>query len=113
MTPEMNLDNNGKMDWFFNQWVYGTQVPAYKLEYSVSSDGMLNGKLTQSGVSDDFRMIVPLYIDMGKGWAKLGAARITGNNSIEIKNIKLPAAPKRVAVCAMNDVLATSIENSK
>jgi len=113
MTPEMNLDNNGKMDWFFNQWVYGTQVPAYKLEYSVSSDGMLNGKLTQSGVSDDFRMLVPLYIDMGRGWAKLGAARITGNNSIEIKNIKLPAAPKRVAVCAMNDVLATSIENSK
>ena len=113
MTPEMNLDNNGKMDWFFNQWVYGTQVPAYKLEYSVSSDGMLNGKLTQSGVSDDFRMLVPLYIDMGRGWAKLGAARITGNNSIEIKNIKLPAAPKRVAVCAMNDVLATSIDNSK
>jgi len=21
--------NNGKMDWYFNQWVYGTQVPAY------------------------------------------------------------------------------------
>jgi len=33
MTPEMNVDNNGKMDWFFNEWVYGTQVPAYKLEY--------------------------------------------------------------------------------
>ena len=113
MTPEMNLDNNGKMDWFFNQWVYGTQVPAYKLEYSVSSDGTLNGKVTQSGVTDDFRMLVPLYIDMGKGWAKLGAARISGNSSIEIKNIKLPAAPKRVAVCALNDVLATSIENSK
>src|SRR5215813_1856821 len=29
MTPEMNVDNSGKMDWFFNQWVYGTQVPAY------------------------------------------------------------------------------------
>ncbi len=113
MTPEMNIDNNGKMDWFFNQWVYGTQVPAYKLEYNVASDGILSGKLTQSGVSDDFVMLVPLYIDMGKGWAKLGSARITGNSSIEIKGIKLPAVPKRVAVCAMNDVLATSIENSK
>ena len=69
MTPEMNLDNNGKMDWFFNQWVYGTQVPAYKFEYNVSSDGMLNGKITQSGVSDDFAMLVPIYVDMGKGWA--------------------------------------------
>jgi hypothetical protein len=113
MTPEMNVANNGKMDWYFNQWVYGTQVPAYKLEYKVASDGTLSGKVTQSGVSDDFVMLVPLYIDMGKGWAKLGAARMTGNTSIEIKDIKLPAVPKRVAVCAMNDVLATSIENSK
>ena len=113
MTPEMNVTNDGKMDWFFNQWVYGTQVPAYKLEYNVASDGTMSGKLTQSGVSDDFVMLVPLYIDMGKGWAKLGSARITGNTSVEIKGIKLPAVPKRVAACAMNDVLATSIENSK
>jgi len=113
MTQEMNVDNNGKMDWFFNQWVYGTQVPAYKLEYNVASDGTLNGKITQSGVSNDFVMLVPLYIDMGKGWAKLGSARVTGNSSVEIKGLKLPAVPKRVAVCAMNDVLATSIENSK
>jgi hypothetical protein len=113
MTPEMNVQGNGRMDWFFNEWVYGTQVPAYKLEYSVSSDGMVNGKVTQSGVSDDFVMLVPLYVDMGKGWAKLGSARITGNSTVEIKNLKLPAAPKRVAVCALNDVLATSVENSK
>lgn len=113
MTPEMNVMNNGKMDWYFNEWVYGTQVPAYKFEYNVTSDGVLSGKVTQSGVSDDFVMLVPLYIDIGKGWAKLGAARMTGNTSIDIKDIKLPVVPKRVAVCAMNDVLATSIENSK
>jgi hypothetical protein len=113
MTPEMNVDGSGKMDWFFNQWVYGTQVPAYRLEYSVGSDGMLNGKIIQSGVSDDFIMLVPIYIDMGKGWAKLGSARLVGNSFVEIKNVKLPVAPKRVALCAMHDVLATSIENSK
>jgi hypothetical protein len=113
MTQEMNVTGNGKMDWFFNQWVYGTQVPAYKLEYNVASDGTLNGKLTQSGVSDNFTMLVPIYIDMGKGWAKLGSARIMGNSTVDFKNIKLPAVPKRVAACAMNDVLATSIENSK
>jgi carboxypeptidase family protein/peptidase M1-like protein len=111
MTPEMNVDNSGKMDWFFNQWVYGTQVPAYKFEYNVASDGMMTGKITQSGVSDDFIMLVPIYLDMGKGWIKLGSARMVGNTSIDIKNIKLPAVPKRVALCAMNDVLATSIDN--
>ncbi|HEV2836615.1 MAG TPA: M1 family aminopeptidase [Pyrinomonadaceae bacterium] len=113
MTKEMDVTKNGKMDWFFNQWVYGTEVPAYKFEYNVSSDGMLNGKLTQSGVSDNFIMLVPIYIDMGKGWGKLGSATIIGNSTIEIKNVKLPAVPKRMAVCAMNDVLATSIENTK
>lgn len=113
MTPDMNVTNNGRMDWFFNEWVYGTQVPAYKLEYKVSSDGVINGKVTQSGVSDDFVMLVPLYVDMGKGWAKLGSARLIGNTTVEINNLKLPAVPKRVAICAMNDVLATSIENSK
>ena len=113
MTREMNIDNNGKMDWYFNEWVYGTQVPAYKFEYKVTSDGVLNGKVSQSGVSDDFVMLVPIYVDMGKGWARLGAATIQGNTSVDITGIKLPAVPKRVAVAAMNDVLATSIENSK
>ena len=113
MTPEMNIDNNGKMDWFFNQWVYGTQIPAYKFEYKVSSDGMLNGKITQSGVSDDFAMLVPIYVDMGKGWSRLGSARMIGNTSVEVKNLKLPSVPKRVGTCVMHDVLATSIENSK
>jgi len=113
MTNEMNIDNNGKMDWFFKEWVYGTQVPAYKFEYKVTSDGVLNGKVSQSGVSDDFVMLVPIYVDMGKGWARLGAATIQGNSSVDITGIKLPGVPKRVAVAAMNDVLATSIENSK
>jgi hypothetical protein len=113
MTKEMDVEKNGKMDWFFNQWVYGTEVPAYKFEYNVGQDGMLNGKLTQSGVSDNFVMLVPIYVDMGKGWARLGAATIIGNATIEIKNVKLPAVPKRMAVCALNDVLATSIENTK
>jgi hypothetical protein len=112
MTKEMNIDNSGKMDWFFNQWVYGTQVPAYRLEYKLAPDGMLTGKITQSGVSDDFVMIVPIYIDKGKGWAKLGSARLVGNSSLDIANVQLPAGTKRVALAAMNDVLATSIENS-
>src|SRR5215213_6767615 len=36
ITPKMDIDKNGKMDWFFDEWVYGTEVPAYKLEYSLN-----------------------------------------------------------------------------
>ena len=113
ITKEMDIDKNGKMDWFFDEFVYGTEVPAYKFEYNVSKDGILNGKITQSGVSDKFVMLVPIYVDMGKGWAKLGSAVMAGNTTAEIKDLKIGVVPKRMSICAMNDVLATSIENSK
>jgi hypothetical protein len=112
MTPQMNIENNGRMDWFFNEWVYGTEVPSYKFDYRINPDGSLTGRITQAGVSDNFAMIVPVYVDMGKGWAKLGSARMVGNSSIDLSNVKLPGTPKRAALCALNDVLATSISNN-
>ena len=58
-------------------------------------------------------MSVPIYVDFGKGWISLGAAMIIGNNSLDFGNINLPQTPKRVAICALNDVLVTKIENVK
>ena len=57
--------------------------------------------------------LVPVYADFGKGWNKLGMATMIGNSSIDVSDIKLPSAPKRVAICALNDVLAASIQNGK
>ena len=34
MTSGMDLDGNHKLDWFFNEYVYGTQLPNYKFDYS-------------------------------------------------------------------------------
>lgn len=117
MTPAMDIDKNKRMDWFFNQWVYGTEVPAYSMDYSIAPSGdgkaVVNAKITQSGVSKDFAMLVPVYADFGKGWIRLGSAMINGNTSTELNNLKLPQVPKRLAVAALNDVLATSIENNK
>ena len=113
MTPAMNVDKNGKMDWFFNQYVYGTEMPSYRFDYQVNSDGSLSGKITQSGVSNDFAMLIPLYVDFGQGWVRLGAATLIGNSSVDIGNVKLPKAPKKAAICALNDVLAASIQNGK
>jgi hypothetical protein len=116
-TREANLDENGRMDWFFNQWVYGTEVPAYKFDYQINSSGgktLLSGHITQSGVSDNFRMLVPVWVSYdGKGWTRLGSATIVGNSSVDLNNIPLTKEPKKVAICALNDVLATSIENTK
>ena len=62
----MNVDHTGKMDWFFNEYVYGTEMPSYRFEYQVNSDNSISGKITQSGVSNDFVMLVPSYVDLGR-----------------------------------------------
>lgn len=111
--PGMDLDGNGKMDWFFNQWVYGTDIPSYRIEYSTKSAGaqtLLSGTITQSGVSDSFRYPVPLYLDFGKGPVFMGSARMTGNKTLELKDIALPAEPKKFYIGGLQDLLTEKME---
>ena len=70
-------------------------------------------RVTQSGVSDSFSMIVPIYADYGKGWVRLGAATIHGNTTTDLGRLDLPQPPKRLSVAAYKDVLALSVENKK
>jgi Peptidase family M1 domain len=114
MTPEMDLDGNHRLDWFFNQYVYGTALPTYKLDYSFENapDGVLfNLKITQSNVDEHFKMLVPIYLEMADGrLLSLGRARVLGNTTLEqkvpLKGLK--QAPKRAIVNYYYDVLAAS-----
>jgi Peptidase family M1 domain len=117
MTPEMDVDKNHTMDWFFSEYVYGTEYPTYKFEHSFSNDAngdlVLNFKVTQSDVSKDFVMLVPIYLDLGNGrMARLGAATLSGNNSVEghvpLKGLK--EKPKRAQLAYYDEVLG-NIEN--
>jgi hypothetical protein len=112
ITKEMDLDGNKKLDWFFDEWVYGMEMPAYRFEYQLNGDA-LSGKIIQSNVTDKFVMRVPVYVDFGKGWQRIGAATVSGNSSVDLNNVKLPKGAKRASICALNDVLASSIQNSK
>lgn len=111
MTPRMDLDGNKRMDWFFNEWVYGTDVPRYKFQYSLTpeSDGkvMLRGTLTQSEVSPDFKMLVPIYLDFDGKLMRLGEINVTGNTTTPEFQVKLPQKPKRVLINAFHDILAS------
>lgn len=111
MTPQMDLGGNGKMDWFFRQWVYGTEIPRYKLEYRLEDMGggktKLTCKLTQSGVSESFAMSVPIYLDFGKGDpVRLGSSTVFGNVTTPEFEVVLPQRPKDVMLCWYEDVLA-------
>jgi hypothetical protein len=111
MTSEMDLERNRKMDWFFREWVYGTAVPDYKLDYRVDqSQGKftLIGNLTQANVDDSFKMRVPIYADMDGRVRRLASVGLYGNSSIDEFRIELPSKPRKVMLCHLEDVLCTT-----
>lgn len=59
-----------KLETFFDQWVYGTGIPALKLTYAVKGKApavRLVATLTQSDVGDDFSALTPVEIQTGRG----------------------------------------------
>lgn len=113
MTQEMDMEGNHKMDWFFNEYVYGTQLPSYQMNatFDAGADGdiVMSVKMTQSGVNDAFRMLVPIYLELPNGMLFLGRARLAGNSSfdqkIPLKGLK--DKPKRAVINYYDDVLAS------
>jgi hypothetical protein len=109
MTPAMDLEGNHRLDWFFRQWVYGTTIPKYKFESTVTAapDGkwLVKGTLTQSEVEDNFTMLVPVYAEIDGQTMKLGSVRVTGNVTNDKIQVMLPKKPKKVMINAFHDVL--------
>lgn len=70
MSPAADLDHNGRLEWFFKEWVYGTGVPTYKLTASVqrlaANKYVVQGSIEQSGVSSEFAMSVPVVATFGR-----------------------------------------------
>lgn len=58
------------LETFFELWVNGTGIPSLKLSWSVKGKAplwKLSGTLTQSDVEDDFGVLVPVEIQLGRG----------------------------------------------
>jgi aminopeptidase N len=112
MKPAMDLDGNKRMNYFFSQWVFGTQVPSYHLSYHLAPEPngkfLFTARITQSGVNDSFRARVPIYLDFGMpgGPQRLGSVFISGNRASEEISVRLPQKPKKVMLNYNFDVLA-------
>src|SRR5271166_1069436 len=114
MGPGMDLAKNHTMDWFFNEYVYGTALPTYRFEPSfgkaANGDVTLSFKLTQSGVDKDFVMLVPIYLELANGTiARLGSATVGGNFTVDqtVTLNGLKQQPKRAMINYYDDVLAS------
>ena len=108
LTRGMDLDGNHKMDWFFNQYVYGTGIPQYSFRASVeaTSDGKthIKGELIRSGVPDTWKDAVPLYAHMGDKTVRLGTLGVT--HSSEPVELTLSGKIERVSINDYEDLLA-------
>jgi aminopeptidase N len=108
MKPEMDLDGNHRMNWFFNEWLYCQDIPSYRLDYSLKADAnggtLLEGKLTQSGVSPEFKMLVPVFADVAGRKERIAMAAMGGSATKEFK-LRLRAQPKQILLNINHDVL--------
>ena len=111
LTKDLDLAGNGRLDYFFSQWVHGTDIPTLTSALDVMDLGggkyRIAGSITQGNVPPEFRTAVPIYLDFGNRIVRLGSATITGSTTSKMSvDVTLPQRPRRVLINAMHDVLS-------
>lgn len=112
MVPALNATGDGKLDWFFDQWVRGTEIPRYvsnlKAEKVADKQFRITGIIVQQGVSAGFLALVPLYADMGSGrLMRIGVLPMKGTTEVPVDlTIGLAKKPDKLLLNAMYEVLA-------
>lgn len=108
MTQGMDLDGNRKMDWFFNQYVYGMGTPQYtfnvKLESTPDGKTKITGTLNRTGVPDSWKDVVPLYAHVGDKTVRLGT--IAAVSASQPVNAVVPGKIDRITINDLEDLLA-------
>lgn len=108
MTHAMDLDGNKKMDWFFNQYVYGTGIPQYNFHATTQAtpDGKtrITGQLVRTGVPEGWKDDVPIYAHVGDKVIRMGSLAAT--HSTEPLDAVVPAKIDRVTINEHEDLLA-------
>lgn len=108
MLRNMDLDGNRKMDWFFNQYVYGTGIPHYNFRATLepTADGKthIKAELTRSGVPEPWKDVVPLYAHTGDKTTRLGS--IGATHATEPLDATVPLKISRLSINDQEDLLA-------
>ncbi len=95
--PPRSADS--KLESFFDQWVYGTGMPALKLTSSIKGkpgQWRVAGTVTQSETDEEFAAEVPLEIQFGKG--RTISKRITAGAEPASFEFAVPAQPSKVTI---------------
>ena len=95
-----------KLETFFDQWVYGTGIPAFKLDYKVQGKApkvRVRGTITQTEAGEEFGAFVPVVVQLpGKRTATHWVR--TSSDPVEF-SFDLKVAPVNLTVANNNEVL--------
>ena len=98
------------MDWFFDQWVYGVDVPTYRPDLEVSRVAdqqppwLLHGTIRQEDVPETFRMPVPILLRFADRPPQVHHILVDAP-SVDVE-IPLPAEPTDIEFNYQHAVLA-------
>ena len=109
MAPSMDLEGGRSMEWFFEEWVRGTGVPHYRVEYTVhhtEKGYQIRGKLYQTGVPRSFIARVPLYAGGAGHGPLLGTVIAAGPETPFHFDTQNP--PRKIIVDPQMTLLCTS-----
>ncbi len=95
------------MNWFFDQFIYGTEVPSYHFSYTSEN---INGgkfsvtcKIVQNNVSDDFKMYVPIKILFSED--QFARVRLEVKGKTTTIKLTVPEKPADIIFNDLNSVL--------
>ena len=104
------------LDWFFQQWVYESKLPKYRMEYQIESgdngQAVLKGTIFQENAGPKWFMPLPVVCRFGD---QAGRVTIFANGQQTDFKIPLPMKPSSVALdpewWILSDKIPISIKN--
>lgn len=104
MTPQMDLDGNHRMDWFFNEYVYGTGAPRVHFSYRIVPNAQgcqLICRFQQQPAS--WKQLLPVYVhDNKKGMVRGLVALRQGDQTV---TVQLPFQARSAVANEFDDML--------
>ncbi len=108
MLPAMDLDGNGRLDWFFRQYVYGTGIPEYQFQYKVQETGggkwRVAATVTPKKVPPGWKDLLRLYLHANDRAVRLGW--IPASDKEQTHEFELPLKPQKISINHNEDTLA-------
>jgi hypothetical protein len=100
MTPAMDLEGGRSMEWFFDEWIRGTGIPRYHVEFNTRATDkgfVVRGALAQEGVPRSFIAPVPLYATTATGH-RVFLGTVTAEGAKTAFHFTTPTAPRKILI---------------